>query len=181
MKRKIFLAGLCTALLTPIPVSAQVLDYDGIVDKYKQENKALQRFLLDDGAGGTVTALADAEDLYITSKSAQIHSKPGETGDVLDTAVFGTELERVAVCDNGWSKVEYTSDTGKQISGFVSDIQLGQGTALEEVNDTVTVARDCDVLDFPGRKDGEVTGEVLEEDQITRTGIVDGIWSRIIF
>ena len=62
MKRKIFLAGLCTALLTPIPVSAQVLDYDGIVDKYKQENKALQRFLLDDGAGGTVTALADAED-----------------------------------------------------------------------------------------------------------------------
>lgn len=181
MKRKIFLAGLCTALLTPIPVSAQVLDYDGIVDKCKQENKALQRFLLDDGAGGTVTALADAEDLYITSKSAQIHSKPGETGDVLDTAVFGTELERVAVCDNGWSKVEYTSDTGEQISGFVSDIQLGQGTALEAVNDTVTVARDCDVLDFPGRKDGEVTGEVLEEDQITRTGIVDGIWSRIIF
>ena len=50
MKRKIFLAGLCTALLIPIPVSAQVLDYDGIVDKYKQENKALQRFLLDDGA-----------------------------------------------------------------------------------------------------------------------------------
>ena len=100
---------------------------------------------------------------------------------MLDTAVFGTELERVAVCDNGWSKVEYTSDTGEQISGFVSDIQLGQGTALEEVNDAVTVARDCDVLDFPGRKDGEVTGEVLEEDQITRTGIVDGIWSRIIF
>ena len=44
MKRKIFLAGLCTALLTPIPVSAQVLDYDGIVDKYKHEDKALQRF-----------------------------------------------------------------------------------------------------------------------------------------
>ena len=181
MKRKILLAGLCTVLLAPIPVSAQVLDYDGIVDKYKQEDKALQRFQLDDGAGGTVTALADAENLYITAKSAQIHSKPGEAGDVLDTAAFGTELERAAVCDNGWSKVEYTSDAGEQISGFVSDAQLGEGTALEEVNDTVTVARDCDVLDFPGRKDGEVTGEVLEDDQITRTGVVDGIWSRILY
>lgn len=52
---------------------------------------------------------------------------------------------------------------------------------IEECSDVVTVAMDCDVLDFPGRKDGAVIGEVLEEDELSRTGTIDGVWSRIIF
>ena len=37
------------------------------------------------------------------------------------------------------------------------------------------------VLDYPGRKEGSVIGEVLEEDEISRTGTIDDIWSRILF
>ena len=33
---------------------------------------------------------------------------------------------------------------------------------ITEVQDTVTVAADTDVLDYPGRKEGSVIGEVLE-------------------
>lgn len=52
---------------------------------------------------------------------------------------------------------------------------------IEKCSDTVTAAMDCDVLDFPGRKDGAVIGEVLEEDELSRTGTIDGVWSRIVF
>lgn len=52
---------------------------------------------------------------------------------------------------------------------------------VTQVQDTVTVAKDTDVLDYPGRKEGNVIGEVLEEDEISRTGTIDDIWSRIVF
>ncbi|MDO5136582.1 MAG: 3D domain-containing protein [Eubacteriales bacterium] len=50
---------------------------------------------------------------------------------------------------------------------------------LVEFTDRVLVISDCDVLDYPSRKDGEVLGEVLEDDQVTRTGTICEVWSRI--
>lgn len=52
---------------------------------------------------------------------------------------------------------------------------------VEAVNDTVTVAIDADVLDYPGKKEGNIIGEVLEGDEISRTGTISDIWSRILF
>lgn len=49
------------------------------------------------------------------------------------------------------------------------------------VQDTVTIASDTDVLDYPGRKEGSVVGEVLEGDEVSRTGTIQDIWSRILF
>ena len=52
---------------------------------------------------------------------------------------------------------------------------------VEAVNDTVTVAVDTDILDYPGKKEGNVIGEVLEGDEISRTGTIYDVWSRILF
>ena len=52
---------------------------------------------------------------------------------------------------------------------------------INNIEETVTIAEDTDVLDYPGRKEGTVIGEVLEEDQVSRTGIIDDTWSRIQF
>ena len=49
------------------------------------------------------------------------------------------------------------------------------------VNDTVTVAIDADILDYPGKKEGNIIGEVLEGDEISRTGTISDAWSRILF
>lgn len=56
-----------------------------------------------------------------------------------------------------------------------------QETDVKKTEDTVTLADDCDVLDYPGRKEGTVIGEVLEGDEVSRTGTIFDIWSQIIY
>ena len=56
-----------------------------------------------------------------------------------------------------------------------------QETDVKKTEDTVTLANDCDVLDYPGRKEGTVIGEVLEGDEVSRTGTIFDIWSQIIY
>ncbi|MCB5387374.1 3D domain-containing protein [Blautia glucerasea] len=61
-----------------------------------------------------------------------------------------------------------------------------EATQIEEsevtaVQDTVIIAEDTDVLDYPGRKEGNVIGEVLAEDEVNRTGTISDAWSRIVF
>ena len=66
----------------------------------------------------------------------------------------------------------------------VSDIGIEkkvEDSDITVVNDTVTVAADTDVLDYPGRKEGTAIGEVLEEDEVKRTGTIGDTWSRILY
>lgn len=56
-----------------------------------------------------------------------------------------------------------------------------QENDVKKTEDNVTLADDCDVLDYPGRKEGTVIGEVLEGDEVSRTGTIFDIWSQIIY
>ena len=96
-------------------------------------------------------------------------------------ASWNENWSRVAVCDNGWSKVTFQKDGEDKISGYVQDSVLSDTETVNKFTDTVTVASDSDIFDYPGRKDGEVVGEVLEDDELKRTGTVDDIWSRIVY
>ena len=58
---------------------------------------------------------------------------------------------------------------------------LSDTETVNKFTDTVTAAKDSDILDYPGKKDGEVVGEVLQDDELKRTGTVDDIWSRIVY
>lgn len=180
-KRMFMIVAICASLLIPAEISANIMNYEETIALYDQEDKAPQSFQIDDGAGGTVTAVAQNDTLYVTVKSAAIHSKPGEGGEEFAQILFGTDVKRVAVCDNGWSKVTVQKEDGAEISGYVPDSYLSDQTAVEKISDSVTAAQDCDILDFPGKKDGEVVGEILESDEVTRTGSVNGIWSRIVY
>ena len=68
-----------------------------------------------------------------------------------------------------------------KIIGYVSDSVLSDMEIVNKFTDTVTAAQDSDILDYPGKKDGEVVGEVLQDDELKRTGTVDAIWSRIVY
>ena len=72
--------------------------------------------------------------------------------EIAGPAISGTAQE------NSDNKEETVSEeaVGKKDSGKIED-------EITEVQDTVTVAADTDVLDYPGRKEGSVIGEVLEE------------------
>ena len=181
MRKRLLAVILCASMLFPASVYAEVSGYEATLNTYTQEKKTAQQFQIDDGAGNTVNALAKSDTLYVTAKSTAIRSNPGEGGTELRSVLLGTKLARVAVCDNGWSKVTFQKDGEDKISGYVQDSVLSDTETVNKFTDTVTVASDSDIFDYPGRKDGEVVGEVLEDDELKRTGTVDDIWSRIVY
>lgn len=179
MKFKIGTVVLSMALLSQsVNTYGAVLDYETVVENAQKENKAIQTFETEDGRGNTVKVAAQQETLYVTARTADIYTVPGDNGEVLEELTLGNQVQRNGVCDNGWSKVSYDSSDGK-VNGYVQNQMLSEDIQITPVEDEVEVKSDCDILDFPGRKDGEVVGEVIELDQVKRTGTVNGGWSRI--
>ena len=107
MRKKLLAVILCASMFFPASVSAEVLGYEATLDTYTKEKKTPQQFQIDDGAGNTVNVLAKSDTLYVTAKNTEIRSNPGDSGTELRSVILGTKLERVAVCDNGWSKVTF--------------------------------------------------------------------------
>ena len=98
-------------------------------------------------------------------------------------------MERVAVCDNGWSKVtyEYKNKNGEQrVSGYVQTKNINDSDQVKAAKGTFTALKDSDILDYPGKKDegsgysythdlgvkGMQENLLLSDDQIERK-IVD--------
>ena len=181
MKKKYLTACLCAALLFPSAVFADVLDYEATIEEYTKEKALLREFEIEDGNGQVVSAVAREDCLYSVTKDTVLRTKPGENGEELVQVPLGETLVRVAVCDNGWSKVKYTREDGSSVMGYTSDSSLSEKEILKKTNDQATSRQDWDILDYPGRKDGEVIGEILEMDEVERTATVDRVWSQIIF
>ena len=78
-----------------------------------------------------------------------------------------------AVC----AQEEGTEEAGQRIT----EEQIRESPEFQELSEVVTVLEDCEVLDFPGRKDGQPVGEILEFDEVERTASINGSWSRITF
>ena len=107
MKKKILVLLVCSMLTLSTTVSADILDYEGTINAYKEDNKIPQTFEIDDGSGEKVTAVAKSDKVSVSAKATYIRSMPGKNGKKLVRVYLGTGVERVAVCDNGWSKVTY--------------------------------------------------------------------------
>lgn len=181
MRKKLAVLLLCASILFPASVSAQVLGYEDTFNIYKQDNKTPYTFQINDGNKNTVTAVAKHDTVYISTKYESIRRNPDEKGEVLKRVLLGTKLTRVAVCENGWSKITYTDKKLGKLNGYVSTDALMDTSCRVAVNDTLKAVKDADILDYPGRKEGQVVGEVLELDEVRRTATINGVWSRIYY
>lgn len=65
-------------LTLPTTVSADILDYEGTVNAYKEDNKIPQTFEIDDGSGEKVTAVAKSDKVSVSAKATYIRSMPGK-------------------------------------------------------------------------------------------------------
>ena len=54
-------------------------------------------------------------------------------------------------------------------------------TVVKAAEGTFTALKDSNILDYPGRKDGEVVGEIIQEDEVNRIATVNDIWSQISY
>lgn len=180
MKKRmcVVLTGIAMICYAPA-VSAAVQDYQTVTEN-KENNKGFQCFETEDGAGNTVKVAAVQDTLYVTAKNAEIYAKPGTDSEKLANASLGDKLDRSAVCDNGWSKISFEAD-GESIIGYIQNQMLSDTDQIQPANEEVQVKSDAVVLDYPGKKDGEEVGEVLELDEVKQTGTVNGVWSQITY
>ena len=173
-----FLLGsvlLCHASL----VYGEVPDYNTVVEDTQKKNKAVQMFETDDGKGNTVQVAAHQETLYVTARKTGIYTMPSDSSAELAAVSLGDQVEQTAICDNGWSKVEAEAD-GEKVIGYIQTQALNSENQIVSMDaEEVEVTSDSSILDYPGKKDGEVVGEVLELDEVKRTGTVNNVWSRI--
>ena len=89
---------------------------------------------------------------------------------LMPVTVFGEE-----------AAVQNVSTVNKEENASGDENPKIEESEVTAVNDTVTVAIDTDILDYPGKKEGNIIGEVLEGDEISRTGTISDAWSRILF
>ncbi len=182
MRKNMRAAVLCLLLMMlPESVYAQPLNYTETLNTYETEGKSPAVSRVDDGAGNPVNEIACEDTLYLAVKDAVIRELPGEQASEIKSVLLGSRVSRTAVCDNEWSKIIYEEKGAEPVTGYLPDSSLSDQEQILKFTDRVTVASDSDVLDFPGVKDGEVIGEVLELDEVTRTGTIDDVWSRILF
>ena len=85
----------------------------------------------------------------------------------MPVSALGAEIAGPAISGTAQENTDNKEETvleeaiEKKDSGKIED-------EITEVQDTVTVAADTDVLDYPGRKEGSVIGEVLEEREANK-------------
>lgn len=180
MGNKLAAMLLCAVLLFPVSAQAEVLNYQNTMNAYKQDNKTPQIFEVDNGSGKAVEAVAKSDTVYVSAKYTVMRTNPGKKGTEIKRFILGTKFQRVAVCSNNWSKVTYESK-GNKLIGYVPDTSLSDTSQLVKVSDTLKAVKDSNILDYPSRKDGEIVGEVLEQDEIHRTATINNIWSRIYY
>lgn len=157
-----------------------VPDYESTVNALKQDDQKIETKLVTDSSGRKIETIAREDTVYVKSRTAVIRETPDEKGKEVRKLLFGGNLQRTAVCENGWSKVDLI--LGDEIySGYVADTSLSDQKQLEAISEMVEVAADSEILDYPAKKDGRVIGSIEKGTQVKRTGAIDQAWSRIRF
>ncbi len=172
----------CTAfILAPVRVHAEVLDYAGAEAFYQEAGDAPEYYEIGNGTGEAVRVLDYEDVLYVTTREAEIRMVPETSGKLLRTVLLGTKLTQTSICSNGFSKVVYQDEKGEAVIGYIETEMLSDRSLMTKMDDKVVVDHDTDILDYPGKKDGEIIGEALEYDEYARTATVNGVWSRIVY
>ena len=181
MKKKIYalFLGLCL-VCQPVTVSAKVAGFRATVNAYKQDNKGLSYFTVEN-AGEEGTGPCQRRHLVCDFKRLTLRNIPDVRGKGTGRVLLGTEVQRVAVCNNGWSKINVSDEEENKRIGYVPTEYLSDVPQLQEIKAKVIAVADGEILDYPSRKDGQVIGQVSQKDKFRCTGIVNGVWSRIVF
>lgn len=84
------------------------------------------------------TAETAVDETVWTNTLLNVRSGPGTNYNVLGTLSYGTAVHRVAILDNGWSRIEYNSSTAYVSSKYVqtTEVATAQATTASSTADT---------------------------------------------
>lgn len=165
---------LTLSLLSPGAAYGAVTDYQTAV---KEQKNAVVQQIDDHTKEGTKMVLVK-DTLYVSGKEAVLRSEPYDKGEEISELELGDEVSRVGICENGWSKV-LVKKKEEQYTGYMETVKLAEDVEIQTTDEELEVIADAQILDFPSIRDGEVLGEVIEMDEVTRIGICNEVWSKI--
>ena len=175
------LASFCVLLfLSSGSVSAQLQDYAQITSQAEQDGTILTITPVMDSYGQMINEIPLQETVYVAQKVLPVYPSPDSVQSFSIEFRFGAELQRLGTCENGYSHVILHGNV-QDYEGYVDEYGLSDEQVLEKMMETAVVSTDCDIMDYPSRRDGEIVGELLAEDVVTRIGSFDDIWTRIVF
>ena len=173
--------AIATALLIIIgsrSTMAGVRDYDTALSDAGTGSESVS--LVSGDGGEAVHELAVRETVYVAAKELPMYQVPGKGGAPSAKLRFGAGVERIGICDNGMSHV-VLHGSKQDYSGYVDDYGLIDSPVLVKTEGTAVISSDCEILDYPSRRDGNVVGEALAEDVVRRTADFGEIWTRIVY
>ena len=96
----------------------------------------------------------------------------------------GAAVVRTGVCDNGWSRIRYNDRVAFVYSELLTTKNPNsevKGVKVTAVNETVYVVVDDANVRKSWSTDSEIVGDLKYGAKVSRTGICDNGWSRIVY
>lgn len=174
------LLSISFAIVLPIGVKAATLDYKTAINKIEAKGSPAVIQYFEDGKGNKGRMVVFTGKAYSSSASLKIRELPNVDAPSIENVPFGAKVDRVGVCDNGWSKL-VIEEKGKKVYGYAESYYLSTDPLIKKMNEKLAVAEDSEVLNFPGMRDGLGVGEVAKGDRVTCTGVCSDNWSRISY
>ncbi len=161
-------------------VRAATLDYRTAINKIEAKGSPAVIQYFEDGKGNKGKMVASSGKVYSSHPSLKIRKDPNADASVIETVSFGGSVDRVGLCDNGWSKLVITVDD-KKAYGYAESYYLSSEKLIEKMQERLRVLEDTEVLNFPGIRDGLGVGEVSKGDTVACIGMCSDNWSQIKF
>lgn len=181
--------GLVSGIEGLVDLNVAYFDYE--VDAKPKDDKATEEVVADP------TALINFKEVNetVTAKDVtNLRSFPSskDTDTIVAVLKYKDTAERIAIGDNGWSKVKYDGKTLYAVTNYLTtDLNYQDkltlsidnpevGITFTQVNDNVTAKEVTNLRLVPSTEIDDTVSEVLNNGDVAiRTGIGDNGWSRV--
>lgn len=108
------LLSISFAIVLPTGVKAVTLDYKTAINKIEAKGTPAVIQYFEDGKGNKGKMVAFTGEVYSSSASLKIREQPNIDASSVKNVSFGAQVDRVGLCDNGWSKL-VIEEKGKKV------------------------------------------------------------------
>lgn len=124
----------------------------------------------------TTVKFTEVNETVYTTERCNIRESYSTNSNKIATVNKNTELKRIGVGDNGWSKVEYNGKTCYVSSQYLTTTQAEP--EFTTVNETMYATQSCN-LRASWSTDSDKVGYLDAGQEVTRIGVGDNGWSKI--
>lgn len=136
-------------------------------------------------AGNTFTV---ANDKVTAKETVNLRSLPTTDSEVVATLQNGEFLQRTAISNKGWSRLDYNGNTVYAISSYLTTDttpktenkpENNSGIVFDAVDEQVTAKSETNLRNAPTTVDSEIIYTLKNGEYIKRIGISNNGWSKL--